>query len=126
VSRLPPDKTILIGCRCNRSQGTVPLGRKGTGTFFGLRVRWKKSDERGQKMSQSPAACKRLRSANMKISKMIFGTILCIVGILFVLFELAMTGSEPDAFMHGGWIPFLVFLVIGIIRFVGGLLLLKH
>ena len=39
---------------------TVRLGRKGTGTFFGLHAFTRRKAETGRKMSQSPAACERL------------------------------------------------------------------
>jgi len=44
----------LVGCglrRCSRG-----LGRKGTGTFFGLGARARRDNQTGRKMSQSPAA----------------------------------------------------------------------
>ena len=44
-----------------RENGTVPLGRKGTGTFFGRQALMRRDGETGRKMSQSPAACERLR-----------------------------------------------------------------
>ena len=40
---------------------TVRLGRKGTGTFFGLPAFTRRKAETGRKMSRSPAACERLR-----------------------------------------------------------------
>ena len=40
--------------------GTVRIGRKGTGTFFGLHAFTRRKAETGRKMSQSPAACERL------------------------------------------------------------------
>jgi len=42
-----------IGLR-RRENGTVPLGRKGTGTFFGRGVSEQHDDPSGRKMSQSP------------------------------------------------------------------------
>ena len=46
-----------------RENGTVPFGRKGTGTFFGLDASTRRDNRAGRKMSQSPAACERLRLA---------------------------------------------------------------
>ena len=46
-----------------RENGTVPFGRKGTGTFFGLGASTLGDDQVGRKMSQSPAACERLPSS---------------------------------------------------------------
>jgi hypothetical protein len=60
----------------------------------------------------------------MSILRTVMGICLCVVGVLFVLFELAMAGSEPHSFLTGGWVPFLVFLVLGAVIFLGGLLLL--
>ncbi len=59
----------------------------------------------------------------MNTARTILGAILCIVGFLFVVFELGMLASEPGAFVHGGWVPFLVFVVIGLILLAGGALL---
>ena len=39
-----------------REHGTVPFGRKGTGTFLGLGAWTQRNDPTGRKMSQSPAA----------------------------------------------------------------------
>ncbi len=39
-----------------RETGTVPFGRKGTGTFFGFGASTQGDDQTGRKMSQSPAA----------------------------------------------------------------------
>jgi len=43
-----------------RENGTVPLGRKATGTFFGAHASTFRDDQTGRKMSQPPAACERL------------------------------------------------------------------
>ena len=43
---------------CRREDGSIPLGRKGTGTFFGRQALTQRDSEAGRKMSQSPAACK--------------------------------------------------------------------
>jgi hypothetical protein len=56
--------------------------------------------------------------------KITAAVVLCIVGVLFVIFEVGMLCGEPDAFRRGGWIPFLVFVVLGIIMFSGGVTLL--
>jgi len=40
-------------------RGLARLGRKGTGTFFGVGVATQRDDQSGRKMSQSPAACER-------------------------------------------------------------------
>jgi len=59
----------------------------------------------------------------MNTLKLIVGIILCIVGVLFILFECAMLISETHSFWTGGWIPFLIFVVLGVIIFIGGILL---
>jgi len=55
------DDVALEQQLCRRENGTVPLGRKGTGTFFGPGASTKCDDHTGRKMSQSPAARERLR-----------------------------------------------------------------
>jgi hypothetical protein len=59
----------------------------------------------------------------MAMFKTILGVILCIVGVLFVLFEIAMLIGETHSFLTGGWIPFSIFVVLGLAIFVGGILL---
>ena len=61
----------------------------------------------------------------MMIAKIAIGIILCIAGVLFVLFELGMLYSEPHSFLTGGWIPFSIFVVLGVIMCLGGVLLVK-
>ena len=63
----------------------------------------------------------------MNVFKIMFTTLavlLCIVGTVLVLFELAMLGSEPGALVKGGWIIFLMFTLIGMALFAGGVWLL--
>ncbi len=61
----------------------------------------------------------------MSTLKLIAGIILCIVGIYLVFLEVGMLVSEPHCFWTGGWIPFTVIVVIGVLIFVGGILLCK-
>jgi hypothetical protein len=51
---------LLEKAAIGRENGTVPFGRRGTGTYFGVHAIYKKHDETCRKMSQSPAACERL------------------------------------------------------------------
>jgi hypothetical protein len=60
----------------------------------------------------------------MKLARLIVGIILCIIGGLFVVFEVGMACGETNLFLHGGWVPFSVFVVLGIIIALGGVLLL--
>jgi hypothetical protein len=52
---------LLEKAAFRRENGTVPFGRRGTGTFFGVHAFYKKHDETCRKMSQSPAARERLQ-----------------------------------------------------------------
>jgi hypothetical protein len=61
----------------------------------------------------------------MMVARIAIGIILCIAGGLFVVFELGMLYSEPHLFLTGGWIPFSIFVVLGVIMCIGGALLLK-
>jgi len=45
------------------------------------------------------------------------------MGVLLVLFECAMALSEPHSFWRDGWIPFTVFIFVGVVIFIGGILL---
>ena len=49
---------------------------------------------------------------------------LCIVGILLILFELAMVGSEPGLFLTGGWRVFLVIVLIAVGMLAVGVLII--
>ena len=59
----------------------------------------------------------------MVVVRIVFGILLCILGIHSVVFQLGMLYSEPHAFASG-WHIFLIFIIVGIIIFVGGVLLL--
>ena len=59
----------------------------------------------------------------MAVVRIVFGILLCILGTLAVVFQLGMAYSEPHAFASG-WHVFLTFIVVGIVIFVGGVLLL--
>ena len=50
------DNVALEDKLCRRENGTVPFGRKGTGTFFGHDASSLRGGQTGRKMSQSPAA----------------------------------------------------------------------
>lgn len=60
----------------------------------------------------------------MTVFKTMLAIILCIVGVLFVVFEIGMLVSEPHLFWTDGWVPFSVFVVLGVIIFVGGIVIL--
>mgnify|MGYP001032064501 CR=1 FL=1 len=59
----------------------------------------------------------------MRTFQLIIGAVLCIMGVLLVLFECAMALSEPHSFWRDGWIPFTVFIFVGVVIFIGGILL---
>jgi hypothetical protein len=61
----------------------------------------------------------------MRAFKLIMGTILCIVGIYLVFLEVGMVISEPHADKNGGWVIAAVFIGIGVLIFLGGILLCK-
>jgi len=65
------DDVALKNTLCRRENGTVPLDRKGTGTFFGLGVSTERDDQTGRKMSQSPAACERLQTGEAKMKQLV-------------------------------------------------------
>jgi hypothetical protein len=50
--------------------------------------------------------------------------VLCILGTVLVLFELAMLGSETSLFFSGGWLPFTVCFTVGVALLAGGVGLL--
>jgi hypothetical protein len=61
---------------------------------------------------------------DMTAFKITLAVVLCVVGILFMIFEVGMLCGEPHLFTRGGWIPFVVFFVLGIIICSGGVTLL--
>ncbi len=54
------------------------------------------------------------------------GVVLCLAGILLILFELAMLGSETALFLSGAWRVFVVFVFIGVTMCAGGVLLIAR
>jgi hypothetical protein len=60
----------------------------------------------------------------MRVIKTILAITLCVVGLLLVLFEIGMLNAEPHLFASGGWVPFSVFVMLGIVIFVGGVVIL--
>ncbi len=63
---------------------------------------------------------------SINMGKAVMGIVLCLVGVVFVLFASAEAISEWHSFLRDGWVPFLVFAAFGVLIFWGGVLLWRE
>jgi hypothetical protein len=70
-------------------------------------------------------SCRAKPAKETRTPKRVVGTILGAMGVACVALISAQAISERHSFLRDGWIPFVVFVVFGVIIFAGGLLLWK-